>query len=107
MPAVLLIRHAQGSYGSADYDVLSERGADQAAAVHAAVERLGVTAPRLVSGTLRRQRDTALPWTAAGAQLDVDPRWDEYRTEDVLGAHGADDAPSIERAEGDTAPLLD
>ena len=66
MPTILLVRHGQGSFGTADYDVLSERGGMQAAAVHAALRERGVTADRLVSGSLRRQRDTALPWTSAG-----------------------------------------
>jgi broad specificity phosphatase PhoE len=92
MPAVVLVRHAQGSYGAADYDVLSERGADQAAAAHAALERLAPGGQRLVSGSLRRQRDTALPWTSAGGELAIDPRWDEYTAEDVLAAHSETDA---------------
>jgi broad specificity phosphatase PhoE len=102
MPAVILVRHAQGSYGAADYDVLSPRGADQAAAVHAAVERAAAGPLRLVSGSLRRQRDTALPWTSAGAELHVDARWDEYTAEDVLAAHSETRA-SLEDPEGLTS----
>jgi broad specificity phosphatase PhoE len=89
VPTILLVRHAQGSFGTADYDVLCERGAEQATAVHAALRERGVGADRLISGSLRRQRDTALPWTAAGATLEIDARWDEYDSDDILGAHSS------------------
>jgi broad specificity phosphatase PhoE len=42
MPSLLLIRHAQASYGSADYDVLSERGHQQVARMHEALTARGV-----------------------------------------------------------------
>ena len=101
MPSILLVRHAQASFGAEDYDVLSERGHEQAAAVHAAVERLGLESPRLVCGTLRRQRDTAAPFAAAfGADVEEDERWNEYHSRDVLEAHGTVPA-SLEHREGD------
>jgi len=50
LPAVLLVRHAQASFGAADYDVLSGLGADQAAAAYDAVRRLGGDGARLISG---------------------------------------------------------
>jgi len=92
LPAVLLVRHAQASFGAADYDVLSGLGADQAAAAYDAVRRLGGDGARLISGSLRRQQDTALPWTGAGASLDVDPRWNEYDSAAVLRAHAREPA---------------
>ena len=33
MPSILLVRHAQASFGAADYDVLSERGHEQVTAL--------------------------------------------------------------------------
>lgn len=102
MPTILLVRHGQGSFGTADYDVLTERGAVQATAVHAALHERGVKADRLVSGSLRRQRDTALPWTSAG-ELEIDPRWNEYDSDDILGAHSNVPA-SLEHRPGDDAP---
>src|SRR4051794_4951634 len=96
MPTILLVRHAQASFGADDYDVLSETGERQAEAGFEALRRRGVTAPTLVSGTMRRQRDSAIPWTRAdGAELHVDGRWDEYDAADVLGAH-SDVATSME-----------
>jgi broad specificity phosphatase PhoE len=99
MPSVLLIRHGQASFGATDYDVLSDLGERQAAAVHADLERRGVVGARLVAGGLRRQRDTALPWTKRRAELEIDLRWNEYDSADVLGAHSPADA-SLERPIG-------
>ena len=65
MPSILLIRHAQASFGSADYDVLSDRGHEQAAALVRGLEQRGIVPAQVVSGTLRRQRDTAAPCAAA------------------------------------------
>jgi broad specificity phosphatase PhoE len=100
MPALLLLRHAQASFGAADYDVLSERGHDQVAALHAALAARGVEPVSRVSGSLRRQRDTAAPF---GGDLRIDPRWDEYDSGDLLGTHSAV-AAGLERAPGDDAP---
>jgi broad specificity phosphatase PhoE len=96
MPSVLLIRHGQASFGTTNYDVLSNVGERQAAAVHAEVVRRGIVGDRLVAGDLRRQRDTALPWTERGGQLEIDGRWNEYDSADVLGAHAGGEA-SLER----------
>ena len=57
MATLLLIRHGQASYGEADYDRLSARGAEQARALgrHLAGARLDA----LYAGPLRRQQETA------------------------------------------------
>lgn len=77
MPVVLLVRHGQASFGADDYDVLSEVGREQSAVVGRELARRGLRDPIAVCGNLRRQRDTgqiAMP----GADLRIDPRWDEY-----------------------------
>ena len=85
MPTVLLVRHAQASFGAADYDVLSPTGIEQAAALVADLARRVVRVDRVVSGSLARQRDTAAPIAAAaGVRATVDPRWDEYATDAIL-----------------------
>jgi broad specificity phosphatase PhoE len=104
MPSILLVRHAQASFGSADYDVLSALGQAQTAALVAGLERRGIRADRVLSGGLRRQRDTAKPCAAAwGLRVEVDERWDEYEDRDIL-AHHSDVAAGLERHPGD-APL--
>jgi len=105
MPSVLLIRHGQASFGATDYDVLSDLGERQAAAVHAEIVRRGVVGARLVAGGLHRQRDTALPWTKREGELEIDGRWNEYDSADVLGAHSPADA-SLERPVGASGEAL-
>jgi broad specificity phosphatase PhoE len=99
MPAVLLVRHAQASFGSSDYDVLSELGRRQSTAVHGAISAALEDAPLLVSGDLRRQRETATPWTASGQDLAIDARWNEYDSEYVLRRYAGVPA-SVEAAAG-------
>lgn len=77
MPVVLLVRHGQASFGAQDYDVLSELGRRQCAAVGAELVRRAVRDPLVVHGSLRRQRDTAA-LALPGRTPQVDPRWDEY-----------------------------
>lgn len=93
MPSLLLVRHGQASFGAEDYDVLSELGARQARATAVELARRGVRPARIVAGGLRRQGDTAAPIAEAlGVPVDVDPRWDEYDSGDLLSAHSASDA---------------
>jgi broad specificity phosphatase PhoE len=106
MPTILLVRHAQASFGAADYDVLSELGREQTGALVAGLERRGVSADRVVSGSLRRQLDTAGPCAAAaGLEVEVDGRFDEYHDTDVLEHHTASHA-RLERRPGEDAPPL-
>lgn len=81
VPAVLLIRHGQASFGAADYDALSERGHEQAALLPAALDARGITVVRVVCGTLRRQTETAAPF---GDDVAVDARWNEYDSDAIL-----------------------
>lgn len=101
MPTILLIRHAQASFGSADYDVLSERGHEQTAALVSGLKRRGIWADRVVCGSLRRQLDTATPCAAsAGVEAELDARWDEYNDRDILAHHSTVPA-GLERRPGD------
>jgi broad specificity phosphatase PhoE len=94
VPTLLLIRHAQGSFGSEDYDVLSERGREQTVALAAELDRRGVRLDRLVSGSLARQRDTAAAIAAAQELAPaIDPRWDEYDSEGFVARHAASASP--------------
>jgi broad specificity phosphatase PhoE len=106
MPTVLLIRHAQASFGGSDYDVLSERGREQAAVVAEDVALRGLVVDQVTSGPPTRQRDTAGPIAAAlGCGVTVDPRWDEYSADDVLASHSTGGA-RLERPPGSTAPAV-
>jgi broad specificity phosphatase PhoE len=106
MPTALLIRHAQASFGAADYDVLSELGHRQVDALVAAFERRGIGADRVVSGSARRHHDTARHWVAAtGDGTRVDPRWDEYDDADVL-THYSTTTARVERSPDDPSPAM-
>ena len=90
MPTILLLRHAQASFGSADYDVLSARGHEQTAALVQDLECRGLRIARVISGSLARQRDTAGPVAVAcGQTLEIDPRLDEYDSGDLLSHHSS------------------
>ncbi|HEV2812185.1 MAG TPA: histidine phosphatase family protein [Solirubrobacteraceae bacterium] len=106
MPSILLVRHAQASFGGENYDVLSEHGAEQVRALAADLARRGVRIDEVVSGSLDRQKDTARPIAEAlGLDVVVDERWNEYVTEDILVHHsdtlvredrqGRDDTPPV------------
>jgi broad specificity phosphatase PhoE len=88
MPTVLLVRHGQASFGAADYDLLSDLGRRQAEIVAASLAERGYNPSRLLSGTLRRQLETAEAFAVPGApELEVEPRWNEYHADDVLSHH--------------------
>jgi broad specificity phosphatase PhoE len=88
MPTVLLVRHGQASFGAADYDLLSDLGRRQAEIVAASLAERGYNPSRLVTGTLRRQLETAAAFAVPGApELEVEPRWNEYDADDVLTHH--------------------
>jgi broad specificity phosphatase PhoE len=96
VPTVLLVRHAQASFGAADYDVLSPLGREQTAALAAALRRRSLNVTRIAAGSARRQRETAEPIAAGcGLEIETDPRWNEYETDEVL-AHHAKEAVSLE-----------
>lgn len=80
MGQILLVRHAQASWGAEDYDVLSERGHQQSVLLGNSFAASGVVPARVAYGALRRQRETAaLCAQAAGWDVtpDVDDAWNE------------------------------
>ena len=81
MAVVHLIRHGQASFGAEEYDELSELGRTQSRTLGAALATRRLRLGRAVSGSLRRQLDTAkLCLAAAGLppSVEVDDRWNEY-----------------------------
>lgn len=102
MPTVLLVRHGQASFGAEDYDVLSPAGVRQSALLADSLRRRGVQPSRLVSGTMRRQTETAAAFAAFGEPL-LDERWNEYDANQILAHHAETelrlDGPAAERPE--------
>src|SRR4051794_17503202 len=65
MPALILLRHAQASYGAADYDVLSDLGAVQARTARDPLAPRALTPERLVTAALQRHGGPAPPGAEA------------------------------------------
>lgn len=97
MGKVVLVRHGQASFGQADYDRLSGLGHEQARATGRALAERGVTPDLLVTGQMRRHRQTLDALVeGAGWESDVDVRtdagWDEIDHLGVMPAYGVQDA---------------
>ena len=101
MPLLLIVRHGQASFGAADYDALSALGVRQAQRTAAALQAAGIPVARVISGSLRRQRDTASAIARAyGLTASVDAGWDEYDADPILVEH----SPSAQRLEHPSDP---
>ena len=82
MGQLLLVRHGQASWDGEDYDVLSEVGHRQGELLGAALAARGIRPELVVTGGMRRHRDT-VENLVAGAGLghvgvELDAGWDEY-----------------------------
>lgn len=90
MSQILLVRHGQASWGSADYDVLSPLGEKQSAVLGEALAARGITPDLLVRGSMKRHRQTA-EHAVAGAQwapeVVVDEGWNEFDHTQVFSMH--------------------
>lgn len=96
MPSVLLVRHGQASFGAADYDVLSPLGHRQAVVVADRLAALPNGVAEVVTGQMRRQRETAAPLLDhLGVAGRTDPRFDEYDHEGIVAAAAVADPVAI------------
>jgi len=85
MSTLFLIRHGQASFGSANYDRLSDDGREQVARLREHLRALGRPLDGLWCGSLRRQLDTAAILAEGSAlQPQVDAAFDEYRAEPLI-----------------------
>lgn len=90
MGVLLLVRHGQASFGTDDYDVLSETGWEQGRLLGDWLRARDTAPTSVVRGGLRRHRETAEG--AGWPDAVVDPGWDEFDHLSVVAAHP--DAPS-------------
>ena len=110
MPVVLLVRHGQASFGTGDYDHLSDLGRRQAATTGRALCERGLRRPVAKHGSLRRQGDTAaLALASAGLEIEpeADPRWDEYDHLDLVRRYAAEHEAPAPRTSREFQVLLD
>ncbi|HAN71231.1 MAG TPA: histidine phosphatase family protein [Actinobacteria bacterium] len=89
MPVIAILRHGQASFGTDDYDNLSDLGRLQAQVAGRELQRRGLRSPVLISGSLKRQRETA---EIAGIEMGVEPsrvdsRFDEFDAHAAVEAH--------------------
>jgi broad specificity phosphatase PhoE len=82
MATIYLLRHGQASFGTSNYDVLSPTGQRQSKVLGQHLVRLGLKFDAMVSGTMSRQKDTAVHARSEMANLDgdvvVDAAFNEY-----------------------------
>jgi len=87
MASIYLIRHGQASFGSENYDRLSDLGQRQATLTGEFLASTGVRFDAAYCGTLERQRHTgelALAAQPGTVPLTVDARLDEVRNDEHL-----------------------
>lgn len=94
MGQILLVRHAQASFGSTDYDRLSDLGMEQARLLGRWIADRGRRIDLAVTGSLRRHRETARECVAAlppALQPAEGPRpeadFDEYDADEIVARH--------------------
>lgn len=95
MGAIYLVRHGQASFGAADYDKLSDVGAEQAAVVGEELRRREPRLAHVRCGSMVRQLDTA---RHAGFEPVQDARWNEYDFTDVLAHATAEPSAADSKA---------
>jgi broad specificity phosphatase PhoE len=108
MAELFLVRHAQAAFGTDDYDRLTELGHRQAQWLGHYFRERDIRFDRVVSGTLRRHRETVEGVAKAAVPLGqprLDERLDEYDPERLVQAHLA--ALQDERGEPQPLPTLD
>ena len=92
MAELLLIRHAQASFGAADYDRLSPLGHEQSVELGRALKDLGVAPTAFWTGSLTRHRETLdglLRGLGLTAKPQMHPGFDEFDFTALLNARYA------------------
>ncbi len=110
MGAIYVVRHAQASFGTEDYDRLSQTGFAQARLLGAYFALRGIRFDAAYTGTLRRHAETAQgifdghAGYGDGLPLVRLPALDEYNPEALVSAHAhAVPAPPVAAP----APMVD
>lgn len=90
MAAIYLIRHGQASFGSSNYDQLSERGMQQASALGRSLRERGIQFDAVFAGTMQRHAQTAQHCLSAmdsPLQPEKLAGLNEYDHEEVFARH--------------------
>jgi len=108
MAQLFLVRHAQAAFGTEDYDRLTPLGHQQARWLGSYFQERGIHFDRVLSGTLRRHRQTVESIGRSGvslAELQADPRLNEYDPERLVAAHLAATSHARELPPGASAGI--
>jgi broad specificity phosphatase PhoE len=98
---LFLVRHAQASFGTDDYDRLSDLGHQQSRWLGDYFAQRGLVFDRVVTGTLRRHRETLSGLAAGGATVAESlehPGLNEYESDRLIKGwlrHTRQAAPSM------------
>lgn len=100
MGVLYIVRHGQASFGTANYDQLSDTGFQQTALVDEHFAATGITPTSVISGGMVRQQQTAQRLAEClraepGCEVEVDDRWNELNAANII-----DGIPAAERAAG-------
>lgn len=95
MGEIVLVRHGQASFGTDDYDRLSELGFEQARQLGRYFRERGVYFDRVISGTLRRHLETleGIDMPAPGGAPELLPGLNEFDFHGVFDAYVAQFPP--------------
>jgi broad specificity phosphatase PhoE len=103
MSTIYLIRHGQGSFGTDNYDQLSETGRQQVRLLGAHLAEAEERIDRIYSGALHRQRETAELIAAElrpAPPIQVERAFDEYDSDAILRCFAASLTPQQLEAAG-------
>jgi broad specificity phosphatase PhoE len=90
MSAIFLLRHAQGSFGTHNYDRLSAIGERQAVLAGQYLLQTAAHARRVITGSLSRQKETAVAIAdsfrglASAPTIEIDTRLNEVGFESQM-----------------------
>ncbi len=88
MSVLYLVRHGQASFGTDDYDRLSDLGKAQSRTTGRFLASQGIEPDRIVHGEMLRQRQTAeglLEGMGLSMDAHVDSGWNEYAAWELTG----------------------
>ncbi|MCX5839215.1 MAG: histidine phosphatase family protein [Deltaproteobacteria bacterium] len=105
MGTLYMIRHGQASFGSANYDLLSETGVLQSRILAEHLLAVGLAPDALYSGAMERQKDTAGAMVALYREkelplpaLRIEDAFNEYSSREIILSYvseTADEDPSL------------
>lgn len=96
MAELLVIRHGQASFGADDYDRLSDLGHQQSKMAGDALRAIGWQPDRLITGSLRRQKET-LASMGFGDAPEIHAGLNEYDFDNLLATRFDGQVPDAVR----------